>query len=62
MALLGYFRWAFFFTIIGILGGGLIGWLETGTFVGCLRYFFICCVLGILEISLSFDNSIINAR
>ncbi|WP_438722071.1 DUF475 domain-containing protein [Bartonella rochalimae] len=62
MALLGYFRWAFFFTIIGILGGGLIGWLETGTIVGCFKYFFICCVLGILEISLSFDNSIINAR
>ncbi|CBI76696.1 conserved membrane protein of unknown function [Bartonella clarridgeiae 73] len=62
MALLGYFRWPFFFTIIGIFWGGLIGWLETGTIVGCLKYFFICCVLGILEISLSFDNSIINAR
>ncbi|MBA9083138.1 MULTISPECIES: DUF475 domain-containing protein [Bartonella] len=62
MALLGYFRWAFFFTIIGVFGGGFVGWFETGSLIGFLKYFFICCVLGILEISLSFDNSIINAR
>lgn len=62
MALLGYFRWAFFFTVVGVLLGGVLGWLETGSVTGFLKYFFICCVLGILEISLSFDNSIINAR
>lgn len=62
MALLGYFRWAFFFTIVGLFMGGALGWLETGSITGFLKYFFICCVLGILEISLSFDNSIINAR
>ncbi|WP_208440475.1 DUF475 domain-containing protein [Bartonella raoultii] len=62
MALLGYFRWAFFFTVVGVFIGGAIGWLETGSVTGFLKYFFICCVLGILEISLSFDNSIINAR
>ncbi|AFR26573.1 hypothetical protein MF1_03830 [Bartonella quintana] len=62
MALLGYFGWAFFFTIIGVFLGGAIGWFETGSVIGFLKYFFICCVLGVLEISLSFDNSIINAR
>ncbi|WP_026088109.1 DUF475 domain-containing protein [Bartonella rattaustraliani] len=62
MALLAYFKWAFFFTVVGVLMGGAIGWFETGSFAGFLKYFFICCVLGILEISLSFDNSIINAR
>ncbi|WP_336279504.1 DUF475 domain-containing protein [Bartonella sp. CB175] len=62
MALLGYFGWAFFFTIVGVFLGGTVGWLETGSITGFLKYFFICCVLGILEISLSFDNSIINAR
>ncbi|MBX4335066.1 DUF475 domain-containing protein [Bartonella raoultii] len=62
MALLRYFGWAFFFTIVGVFIGGAIGWLETGSFTGFFKYFFICCVLGILEISLSFDNSIINAR
>ncbi|WP_455481630.1 DUF475 domain-containing protein [Bartonella sp. B35(2025)] len=62
MALLRYFGWAFFFTIVGVFTGGAIGWFETGSIAGFLKYFFICCVLGILEISLSFDNSIINAR
>ncbi|MBB5073176.1 hypothetical protein HNQ69_000280 [Bartonella callosciuri] len=62
MALLGYFKWAFFFTIVVVFMGGAIGWFETGSFTGFLKYFFICCILGILEISLSFDNSIINAR
>lgn len=62
MALLRYFGFAFFFTIIGVFLGGAIGWFETGSITGFLKYFFICCVLGVLEISLSFDNSIINAR
>ncbi len=62
MALLGYFKWAFFFTVVGVFMGGTLGWFETGSVSGFLKYFFICCVLGILEISLSFDNSIINAR
>lgn len=52
----------FFFTIVGVFMGGAIGWFETESVSGFLKYFFICCVLGILEISLSFDNSIINAR
>ncbi|WP_455478168.1 DUF475 domain-containing protein [Bartonella sp. B10] len=62
MAPLGYFRWSFFFTIVGVFLGGGIGWYETGNIAGFSKYFFICCALGILEISLSFDNSIINAR
>ncbi|OLL53082.1 DUF475 domain-containing protein [Bartonella henselae] len=62
MVLVGYLGWPFFFTIIGVFLGGAIGWFETGSVIGFLKYFFICCVLGVLEISLSFDNSIINAR
>ncbi|WP_332060489.1 DUF475 domain-containing protein [Bartonella sp. CB74] len=62
MALFSYFRGAFFCTIIGIFAGGGIGWFETGSAAGFLKYFFVCCVLGILEISLSFDNAIVNAR
>ncbi|WP_175869213.1 DUF475 domain-containing protein [Bartonella gabonensis] len=62
MTLLRYFGFAFFFTIIGVFLGGAIGWFETGSITGFLKYFFICCVLGVLEVSLSFDNSIINAR
>lgn len=62
MDLLRYFRGAFLFTVIGLVLGGWLGWFYEGTWEGILSYFFICCVLGVLEISLSFDNSIVNAR
>jgi len=62
MTLLTYFKWPLVFTLIGLGVGGWIGWLYTGTLVGIFSYFFICLVLGLLEFSLSFDNSIINAR
>jgi len=62
MVILHYFRWAFFFTVAGLFLGGWLCWIYTGTLAGAGSFFFICCVLGILEISLSFDNSIINAR
>jgi len=62
MALITYFKWPLAFTMVGLILGGWVGWLYTGTSAGILRYFFICLVLGILEFSLSFDNSIINAR
>jgi len=62
MAVVKYFKWPLGFTLIGLILGGWIGWLYTGTLGGILSYFFICLVLGLLEFSLSFDNSIINAR
>jgi len=62
MALLGYFKWPLGFTLIGLMLGGWVGWLYTKSLSGILSYFFICLVLGLLEFSLSFDNSIINAR
>jgi len=62
VAFLTYFKWPLAFTLLGLICGGWVGWLYTGTVAGILSYFFICLVLGILEFSLSFDNSIINAR
>lgn len=62
MGVLHYFRWAFFFTIAGLLLGAWLGWIYTGTLAGAGGFFFICSVLALLEISLSFDNSIVNAR
>lgn len=61
MVLVGYLGWPFFSQLLAFFRGA-IGWFETGSVIGFLKYFFICCVLGVLEISLSFDNSIINAR
>lgn len=57
-----YFKWAFAFTAIGLALGAWLGWNSTGTLAGAFSVFFICAVLGVLEISLSFDNAIVNAN
>ncbi|ULB10485.1 DUF475 domain-containing protein [Cereibacter azotoformans] len=57
-----YFTWAFLFTALGLALGGYLGWATTGTIEGTATIFFICCVLAVLEISLSFDNAIVNAN
>ncbi|MEI4470350.1 DUF475 domain-containing protein [Frigidibacter sp. MR17.24] len=59
---LGYFRWAFILTAVGLALGAWLGWQMTGTASGTASIFFICCVLAVLEISLSFDNAIVNAN
>jgi hypothetical protein len=59
---LGYFRWAFIVTAVGLALGALLGWQSTGTISGMATVFFICTVLAVLEISLSFDNAIVNAN
>jgi uncharacterized protein len=59
---LGYFRWAFIVTVIGLILGGILGWQSSGTIAGMATVFFICAVLAVLEISLSFDNAIVNAN
>jgi hypothetical protein len=58
----GYFRWAFIVTAAGLLLGAILGLRTTGTLGGMITVFFICCVLAVLEISLSFDNAIVNAN
>ncbi|MFV0383745.1 DUF475 domain-containing protein [Paracoccus sp. (in: a-proteobacteria)] len=59
---LHYFRWAFIVTAIGLALGAALGWQTSGTFGGMLTVFVICGVLAVLEISLSFDNAIVNAN
>lgn len=59
---LSYFKWAFIVTIVGLILGGYLGWEMTGTVGGTATIFFICVVLAVLEISLSFDNAIVNAN
>ncbi len=59
---LSYFGWAFAVTIVGLILGAWLGWQSTGTLSGAASIFFICCVLAVLEISLSFDNAIVNAN
>ncbi len=59
---LSYFRWAFIFTAVGLALGAWLGWQSSGTLGGMGTVFFICVVLAVLEISLSFDNAIVNAN
>lgn len=56
-----YYRWAFAVTAAGLVAGTALGWQATGTLQGAALAFFICAVLAILEISLSFDNAIVDA-
>jgi hypothetical protein len=62
MATYKYFTWAFIVTALGLLLGAWLGWNSTGTLAGAGQIFFICAVLAVLEISLSFDNAIVNAN
>ncbi len=59
---LSYFVWAFIVTGLGLVLGAWLGWASTGTLSGMATVFFICVVLAVLEISLSFDNAIVNAN
>ncbi len=61
-AALHYFRWAFIITGVGLFLSVWLGWTYTGTLAGALSFLFIGAVLSVLEISLSFDNAIVNAN
>lgn len=58
--MLGYFKGSTVFTLVCL---GLAGWLgfSTGGVTGALATVWICTMLAVLEISLSFDNAVVNA-
>jgi hypothetical protein len=60
-AAIGYFRNSLLVTIAGLGLAGFLGWKATGALMGALSTIFIVAVLAILEISLSFDNAVVNA-
>jgi uncharacterized protein len=59
---LSYFTWAFIVTVIGLGLGLWLGFATEHSFGGAMKVFFIVSVLAVLEISLSFDNAIVNAN
>jgi len=59
---LHYFRWAFLVTAVGLAGSFWLGWTYNHNLTGALSFFLIGFVLAALEISLSFDNAIVNAN
>lgn len=56
-----YFKWSFLLTILGTNAGFFIGYQAGGVSQG-LSFALITLVLSILEVSLSFDNAVINAK
>lgn len=56
-----YIRWPLIFTGVGLLLAFFMGIKMQGSFAGGVQFFMIAGVLAILEISLSFDNAIVNA-
>jgi hypothetical protein len=58
---LRYFKNSFLVSAAGILLGFYVGWSNSGTWSGALSTTFIVFVLAILEVSLSFDNAVVNA-
>lgn len=57
-----YLRWPLIVTMLGILLAGYLGWEFSGSAGGALSFLLIAVVLSVLEISLSFDNAIVNAN
>lgn len=57
-----YLRWPIIVTVLGILLSGYLGWEFSGTTGGAMSFLLIAVVLAVLEISLSFDNAIVNAN
>lgn len=58
---MGHFRNSFLVTIAGLALGALLGWGITHSWAGTFSTIFIVGVLAILEVSLSFDNAVVNA-
>ncbi len=56
-----YLRSSLILAVLGVAAGGAIGWYATGTPLGSMNFAFIVAVLAVLEVSLSFDNAVLNA-
>ncbi|WP_085787015.1 DUF475 domain-containing protein [Ketogulonicigenium robustum] len=60
---LRYFKWPFIVTALGLALSFWLGWNSgAGGFPHAMSFLFVGFVLAILEISLSFDNAIVNAN
>jgi hypothetical protein len=59
--MLSYFKGAFGFTAVCLALAVWLGWEMTGTVSGTAGVIWIVLVLSVLEVSLSFDNAVVNA-
>ena len=56
-----YFKGSILFSVLALVAAAALGWHESGTMAGVMSTLFVVSVLGILEVSLSFDNAVVNA-
>ncbi len=59
--MLQFYKGSILFTVACLGLGAWYGWVQTGTIAGTLALLWIVVVLSILEVSLSFDNAVVNA-
>ncbi len=59
--LMRFYKGSILFTLACFVLGGWYGWSQTGTVTGTAALLWIIFVLAVLEISLSFDNAVVNA-
>ncbi len=59
--LIRYYAFSFVFAVICLGLAAWYGWASTGTVTGTLSLLWVVIVLSVLEISLSFDNAVVNA-
>jgi hypothetical protein len=56
-----HYRFSAIFTLVCLALGVWYGWMSTGSISGIAQIVWIIVVLSVLEISLSFDNAVVNA-
>ncbi|WP_370034081.1 DUF475 domain-containing protein [Qipengyuania mesophila] len=56
-----FYGFSFIFTLVCLSLAAWYGWASTGTITGTLSLLWIVVVLSVLEVSLSFDNAVVNA-
>ncbi|MEO6152657.1 MAG: DUF475 domain-containing protein [Croceibacterium sp.] len=59
--MLRHFRMPILFALVCFALGAWYGWSQTGTVAGMAHALWIVAVLTVLEVSLSFDNAVVNA-
>ena len=59
--MLQFFRGSILFTILCLALGACYGWFSTGSFSATAELLWIVIILAVLEITLSFDNAVVNA-
>jgi len=58
---LSYFYYSFLATFLGLAGAAWVGYFYSGSLSGAWTALFLAFVLSVLEISVSFDNAVVNA-